>query len=182
MALSTFKPSRSEVPLFALFCAAIGVLAATAAAWIQDGGSGAWGHWEWAAAAAKAALWAALAALITNTYVRRMCMRRLEAKLARMRMLTELLDHVDEIEKLAVVHELQNTFTETVEYYRSIDNGEDEDEEIKSGIETIGRRIRVMYDELSGQIRHTRCNADEFSRAMEILGRGIDGRLKKRRR
>lgn len=120
-----------------------------------------------------------MTALITRRYVRRIGLQRLRDKADNMLMLSKLLDRVSEVRKLAVLHELQNAVYETTEYYRSID---DEDEETRLAIEKVRRRLKNRYDAMLGQFRHTRDNTDEFVRVMGILGRNIDSGLGKQER
>lgn len=139
--------------------------------WIQDG-IPASGLWEWMALAGKAALLAVAICLIARQYVASIGLRRLRDKIAHTLALVEVLKNVSEVKRLALLYELQNAFADAVEYIGDIGY---EDEEIREGIETVRGRIKILYDETLDQLGHSKDNADEFAKTMEMLGRNVDG-------
>ena len=166
-----FTPRRSEARIFAILCVALGAVTAAIAFWIQYG-SPAPGLWGWGIVAGKAALLAVAICLIARQYVTCIGLRRVRDKITRTKVLIELLEHVSEVKRLALLYELQNAFADAVEQFGETGY---EDEEIKQGIETIQGRIKVMYDATLEQLGHSRGNADEFAKTMEMLGRNVDG-------
>lgn len=173
--LSAFTPRRSELPRFALLCVALGAVTAAIVIWIQDGGPAA-GPWEWAAMAGKTALLAVAVGLIARQYMTSIGLRRIKSRIARTMVLIELLEHVSEVKRLALLYELQNAFAEAVKTFDDIGY---EDEEIRQGIEAIRERVKILYDATLDHLGNSRDNAGEFAETMEMLGRNVDGSMTK---
>lgn len=107
---------------------------------------------------------------LVREYIRGIRMRRLKAVVDRTHGLVGALEHLSGVDRLAALYELQNRYNEADEYLDKID-----DKELVAAIQTVRQNIKAQYDRSSDRIGLTGDNAADFARAMETLGRKLDG-------
>lgn len=163
-------PRRGEGRQFALFLVMLGALAylpASVAAQDAPFGGDSFGV---AVDAVKVSMWAVMTPLIVRQYMHGNRLKRITATVKHVGRLRKSMQDRTAVEHLAILQEMRNCYAEADKYLAGVG-----DKEIVQGIAVIRLHIESMYAEWADEVGHSKADAAEFARTMELLGRGRDG-------
>ena len=163
-------PQRGERRQFALFLVMLGVLAyLPVSVAVQDSPFGI-GSFGVAVDAVKVTMCAVMTPLIVRQYMHGNGLKRITATIEHVGRLRRSMRDRTAVERLAILQEMRNCYAEADKYVAGVG-----DKEIVQGIAVIRMHIESMYGQWADEVGHSKADAAEFARTMELLGRGRDG-------